>query len=1003
MSKDFFNSPTLNSPYEYPSRHWELDEEGQPTNNVIETRRSVSLITPIPKPRKSTQDQSKLVFDDKARELDTGGQQYDQTFVINNLRSCVDEWRTLPQEKWGVTPETARLLLHWRNHKSKMNRPMFFCQVEAVETVIWLTEVSRSKGSGKQFIDHLRMVNEISNPDLDRLALKMATGSGKTAVMAMIIAWQTINAVRHPSSRLFTQGFLVVTPGLTIRDRLRVLHPNDPDSYYKHSGLVPSDMLEDLNRAKIVIVNYHAFKKRENIDLSKGGRAFLQGRRDKLNTLETDGQMIKRVMWKLMGLKNIMAINDEAHHCYHQKSIEDDVGELKGEERKDAEKNRETAKLWISGLKSVKKLIGLNRVVDLSATPFFLSGSGYVEGTLFPWTMCDFSLMDAIECGIVKVPRVPVADNIPNAEMPKFRTLWNHIGKKMPKKGRGKNAVLDPLNLPNELLTALDALYGHYEKTFNIWKKAGIEVPPCFIVVCNNTATSKLVYDYISGYYRQDQEGIKRPVQGHLELFRNFDENYNPLARPRTLLIDSQQLESGDALDKNYRTMAADEIARFRREIIERTRDRQQAENLTDQDLLREAMNTVGKPGRLGSETRCVVSVSMLTEGWDTNTVTHVLGVRAFSTQLLCEQVVGRALRRLSYDLNDNGLFEAEYADIFGIPFDFTAQPVIVKPTKPRVVVQVQAISPERDACTIKFPRVTGYRIDLPDDHVEAEFTDDSTLVLTPEITGPAITRNEGIFGEGVDIDLKHLEKVRSATVLFYLTKYLIEEKFRDHGGEPKLHLFGELKSIARKWIKSHLICKGDTKKAQILYKDIGDMACERISSAITLKHSKEKPVLAVLDSYNSSGSTSDVSFTTVKERLWKTSPHHCHVNYAVCDSSWEQEFCRVVDNHPRVLSYVKNQGLGLEIPYRNGMVARNYIPDFIVLVDDDTDDPLHLIVEIKGYRREDAKEKKSAAEVYWVQGVNNLGNWGRWAFAEFCDVNTIKSDFDKFISSAII
>jgi type III restriction enzyme len=356
--------------------------------------------------------------------------------------------------------------------------------------------------------------------------------------------------------------------------------------------------------------------------------------------------MLQRVMPELMGMKSIMVLNDEAHHCYREKPVQDDMEDLTGDDKKEAEKNNEAARLWISGLEIVNRKLGSNHIIDLSATPFFLRGSGYAEGTLFPWTMSDFSLMDAIESGIVKLPRVPVADNIPGGDMPKFRNLWEHIRKRMPKKGRGKAKTLDPLAIPVELQTALEALYGHYDKTFNLWQQSGIKVPPCFIVVCNNTSTSKLVYDYISGFHRENEDGSTTLENGRLALFRNFDEHGNPLARPRTLLIDSVQLESGDALDDNFRNMAVDEINRFRREIIARTGDRRQAENLTDQELLREVMNTVGKEGRLGDSTRCVVSVSMLTEGWDAKTVTHVLGVRAFGTQLLCEQVIGRALRR---------------------------------------------------------------------------------------------------------------------------------------------------------------------------------------------------------------------------------------------------------------------------------------------------------------------------------------------------------------------
>src|SRR5206468_6376322 len=331
------------------------------------------------------------------------------------------------------------------------------------------------------------------------------------------------------------------------------------------------------------------FKLRERVELSKGGRQLLQGRvGEELDTQETEGQMIQRVMPDLMGMKNILVINDEAHHCYREKPKEADDEDLKGDERKEAEKNNEAARLWISGLEAVSRKLGISRVMDLSATPFFLRGSGYAEGTLFPWTMSDFSLMDAIECGIVKLPRVPVADNIPGGEMPKFRNLWEHIRNRMPRKGRGKSKTLDPLSLPVELQTALEALYGHYKKTYDLWEAAGISVPPCFIVVCNNTSTSKLVYDYISGFHRDNEDGSTTLENGRLELCRNFDEHGNPLGRPRTLLIDSEQLESGDALDSNFRALASDEIDLFRREIIERTGDRQQAENISDQDLLRE-------------------------------------------------------------------------------------------------------------------------------------------------------------------------------------------------------------------------------------------------------------------------------------------------------------------------------------------------------------------------------------------------------------------------------
>ncbi|HHY54282.1 MAG TPA: DEAD/DEAH box helicase family protein, partial [Chloroflexi bacterium] len=291
MNQTFFEHPILNSPYAYPGRHWELDSQGQPTQQIIERRRRAEFITPVPKPRKrkAPASQQQLIFDEGVG-ISTAKQQYDPTPIINNLRQRVDQWRAIEDpSRWGVTPETARLLQHWRHHPFNSFRP-FFCQIEAVETLIWLTEVAPTDRFGKGFLEHLENANHDANPELMRLALKLATGAGKTTVMAMIIAWQTVNAVRRPTSKKFTRGFLIVTPGITIKDRLRVLQPNDPDSYYQSRELVPNDMLDDIARAKIVITNYHAFKLRERMELSKGGRALLQGRGPELVTLETEGQ-----------------------------------------------------------------------------------------------------------------------------------------------------------------------------------------------------------------------------------------------------------------------------------------------------------------------------------------------------------------------------------------------------------------------------------------------------------------------------------------------------------------------------------------------------------------------------------------------------------------------------------------------------------------------------------------------------------------------------------------
>ncbi|MEM9899193.1 MAG: DEAD/DEAH box helicase family protein, partial [Pseudomonadota bacterium] len=814
-------------------------------------------------------------------------QEYNPTPIINEIRNAVTVWRRLPNPAdWGVTPTTARLLQHWRSYPYEGIRP-FFCQIEAVETIIWLTEVARKQKSQSKFWKHVEGANQQANPELIRLAMKMATGAGKTTVMAMLIAWQTANAVRSPTSSVFSRGFLVVAPGITIRDRLRVLLPSDTESYYKTRELVPADMLDDVSKAKIVITNYHTFQLKELMDVNKVGRSLLQGRHDPIQSKETEGQMVGRVAEELMGLKNIIVINDEAHHCYREKPDNGDIDDLKGDEKKEAQKENEAARLWINGIEAFKRKLGVRAVYDLSATPFFLRGSGYIEGTLFPWTVSDFSLIDAIECGIVKLPRVPVADNIPEAEIPIFRDLWEHIGRDMPKKGRGETD-LDPESLPPQLQTALVALYNHYEETSELWRRAGIEVPPVFIVVCNNTSTSKLVAEWISGWQRplpDDPDELQTIHYGHLKLFSNFDEHGNRLSRPRTLLIDSKQLESGEALDKDFRAAASLEIEQFKREIAQREGAGAVGE-VSDEDLLREVMNTVGRKGKLGEQIRCVVSVSMLTEGWDTNTVTHILGVRAFGTQLLCEQVVGRGLRRYSYQLNDHGLFDVEYADIMGIPFNFTAKPQVAPPKAPKKMTRVAAVK-QREHLEITFPRVVGYRIDLPEEKLKANFTDDSKLVLTPEMVGPGQTLLEGIVGEGIMLTAAEMKDKRPSTISFELAKHLLYTYFKDDDGEPKLHLFGQLKRIVRRWIdEGYLECKGQTGPWMLQILPIANTACERLYTAIAGAVGDENRVLAVLDPYNPKDSTRHVGFMTSKD-LYETK-EKSHINYVVTDGGWE-------------------------------------------------------------------------------------------------------------------
>jgi len=276
-------------------------------------------------------------------------------------------------------------------------------------------------------------------------------------------------------------------------------------------------------------------------------------------------------------------------------------------------------------------------------------------------------------------------------------------------------------------------------------------------------------------------------------------------------------------------------------------------------------------------------------------------------------------------------------------------------------------------------------------------------LDLTPDLVGPSITKNEGIVGEAVNLSLEHLSDMRQSTVLYNVTRRLLYTKWRDPGEEPKLHLFGQLKRITKQWLDTCLVCTGSTYPAQLMYQELADMACERITAAITRSLVGQRPIKAVLDPYNPTGSTNHVKFNTSKTARWQTDSRRCHINWVILDSDWEAEFCRVAEAHPRVRAYVKNQNLGFDVPYRYGSETRTYLPDFIVLIEDGQgeDNLLRLVVEIKGYRREDAKEKKATMDTYWVPGVNNDGRHGRWAFAEFTEVYKIESGFEAKVAAA--
>jgi type III restriction enzyme len=979
MPQVVIENPILNSPYEEPTRHWKFGEEGI-TNEVVEERRPSSYFKPVPAAKRKG---GQLPF-----ETEWTKDRIEESKHINRIREKVSIWRRGGYR--GTTRTTERLLRYWTDPERE--RKLFFCQIEALETAIYITEVATK--SGDTWIENeLRAGNERANPDLFRIAFKMATGSGKTVVMAMLIAWHALNKLANPQDARFGDSFLIVTPGLTIRDRLRVLLPNDPNNYYRERDLVSAEDLVELGKAKIVITNFHGFKLRERGEGSRLTKEILR-QKETGAFRESPDEMVRRVCRELGSKKNIVVINDEAHHCYRRKPDGEEV-KLVGDERKEAERRDEEARIWISGLEAVKKKIGLRALYDLSATPFFLRGSGYPEGTLFPWVVSDFSLIDAIEAGIVKIPRVPVADDSMTGDQPTYRELWTRIRTDLPKKGR-KGEELGVPKVPVELEGALRSLYGHYQKHHEMWLKdpKGL-TPPVFIVVCNNTSVSKLVFDYVAGYEKTLTDGTTVLVPGELPIFGNV-QNGTWTPRPSTILVDSQQLESGEGMSTDFKKIAAIEIEEFKDEYRTRFPGRD-PEELTDEDLLREVMNTVGKPGKLGEHIKCVVSVSMLTEGWDANTVTHILGVRAFQTQLLCEQVIGRGLRRISYIPNEEGRFDPEYAEIYGVPFSFipcagaTATPRVGK-----IPVRVRALE-DRIASEITFPRVVSYRYELPAERLSASFTADSKLALSTQDL-PTKTELAGIVGESEVHTLDDLRAKREQEIAFRLAKLLMQKYFSDgDAGNAKPWLFPHVLSITRRWLEECVVLKDGTFKQLLLLVELAHDACDRIYRAIVSSAEGEKRLLPVLRPYDPIGSTRYVDFDTTRP-VYETDSTKCQVSHVVGDSSWEHKMAQALEEMPEVLSYVKNQGLTFTMPYTVEGEEHSYIPDFIVRLDDGRghEDPLNLVIEVSGQTRKAKVAKAQTARALWIPAVNTHGGFGRWDFIEITDPwdaqNTIRA-----------
>jgi len=978
-------NPVINKPYDPPACHFEVGSNGTPTGVILPGRRPSESFIPVPMSRKGAKAQTMFDF--------TDGERREKNSLINDIRDEVDLWRA--RNYTGATAISRKLMLYWADAERE-NR-VLYCQREAAETVIYLAEAS-GRQTRADYRTVLDPINAEHNSGLPRVALKMATGAGKTVVMAMLIAWQTINKVHSPQDARYAKRFLVVTPGITIRDRLRVLLPSDPGNYYRMRELVPGDLWGSLQEAHVLITNYHQFLKRDRKEIrgvAANTRKILTHGKKVDPFEENDNEMVARVLRDFMGRGKgeIVVFNDEAHHCYQNKPLGDTDEPLDAE----AKERNQDARVWFKGLQAVKKKVGIKTIYDLSATPFYLAGSGHQEGYIFPWVVSDFSLMDAIESGIVKVPRLPVDDDA-KADALVFRDLWGQVGTMLPKKkSKSLQADSSEWNIPAVLEGALRSLYRSYQKSYQHWethlKGGGYETPPVFIVVCPNTLVSKLVFDWIGGFDIEQPDGTVRPRPGHLDLLSNVDDG-EWLRKPPTVLIDSAQLESGQAIKDDFRAAMSHEIEAFKSELRARNAA-VDLDNLTDEYLLREVMNTVGKPGTLGEGVRCVVSVSMLTEGWDANTVSHILGVRAFGSRLLCEQVVGRALRRRNYTVNDDGMFDPEYAEVYGVPFDFIPSDKVVPNPAPKMPsVHVHAVA-DRWQLKISYPRLIGYRIELIDEPLFPAFTSESNLVLNAD-QAPTWVQVQGLAGKADEITADDMREARPQQVAYKLAEGLMPRMFNSEAGDRRDWYFPQVLEICKQWLKECLTLPTDMPVGVLLLSQYRQQAIDKVAASIVHQFGNQRQILRPrLDVFYPEASTDTVDFPTRKKVYESTkSP----VNFVVLDglggNTWEQATAEFLEHHPRVASYVKNDHLDFTIPYVYEGVGLGYVPDFLVrLIPEGEGAPTRtLIVEVSGGMKDQAKRqiKAETARDSWCVAVNNHSGYGTWGFVEVDHIDKV-------------
>lgn len=1023
------------SPFEEPAWHWRLEESADPRK--LEGRRPAIYYYPAP----ASDEPAAISSLGTAIELK----------LVNHIRHRVKQWRADGYP--GVSATTLELLNYWRRDGRSFR--FFFAQIEAVETIVFLNEARRDYVQGLAIPTDEpsdKQKKELGYKAFVRYACKMATGSGKTTVMGMLSAWSILNKVHDHSNARYADVVLVVCPNVTIRSRLAELDPKLADaSLYRTSDLVPPHLMPDLTRGRVVVTNWHVFEPHGmqtggvSARVSKAGRREVvpelitigsktttaRGRRyltpdefarqvsagmidvkdeerDKDGNLirafvsrerhvESDTALLNRVLGREVGGKqNILVLNDEAHHAYRIRKDEPDPDEtdLLGDED-DLDEFYKEATVWIEGLDRINKLRGINFCVDLSATPYFLGRVGQDANRPFPWVVSDFSLTDAIESGLVKIPQLAVRDTT-GAEIPGYFNIWRWILPQLtPSERGGRKGSPKPEAILKWANTPISMLGGLWEQDLAEWATSTDDPrPPVFILVCKNTAIAKVAYEWL---------GENKPPMGippaKISGFLNTEDRVN------TIRVDSKvvrETDTGRAKSDDVQWM------RFTLDTIGKTawpRDLQGRAIHPEgfEELAKKREQPLHPPGR---DVRCIVSVGMLTEGWDCNTVTHIVGLRPFMSQLLCEQVVGRGLRRRTYELGDNGLMTEEVSKVFGVPFQVIPFKATTtgSPKPPRKRHHVHAL-PARGHSEIQFPRVEGYRQAIRNS-VSVDWNAVPPLWLDPAKIPPEVqvkaslptnTGRPSLTGPGQleSVDLNPYRSGRRVQELvFELAKDLTREYVKSSSCEAAAHvLFPQLVRIVQKYVDEKVTPISPAERVDLFLSPYYGWAIERLVESIRPDTAQgEAPEVPRYETSRGPGSTADVDYWTSKDVREVV---HSHLNYVVADTKrWEQEAAYHIDTHAAVDAFVKNAGLGFAIPYLHNGQPHDYVPDFIIRLK--TTPVMHLILETKGF--DDLAEVKAGAAQRWVAAVNADGQFGRWQYEMARAVPKVRALLDQFL-----